>query len=385
MKRKIILVVFAVLMLFLVLPLTAGYWVLYTNNGLRFTLSQLDRLKKIVVIEATGVDGAIAGGVRIAHLSIAHERVLILIDDLHFRVEPRALLLQTVLTDSASIGSVRVTLRPRVHPPTKVPLKFLPGFLRIVSNNATVSNAVVVLENHHEIDARSVHGTAVLTSHHLSVTGAHADGGFFTAIGSFEMGAADPITMSTDVTWTLQAGPREPWRGTLQASGDLNDLELRAEQHAPIAAQVTGRALDLLHAWHWETHITSGFIDFAKLNPAAKITASDIALDVTGDHAGIAVSGSLRPVSLPTGKLDIRAKGPYPTRKVQLDSVIINGSGGLRIDAAGVLNFIDTGPEIDLRGTAKDFRWPVVGKSVVASKFAAFSLQGPHLPYSLSL
>ena len=385
MKCKIIIVVSVVLLLFLVLPLATVYWVLYTNNGLRFALSQLDHLKKIARIQATGVDGALADGVHIARLRIEHERVAIAIDDLNFRVEPRALLLQTVLTDSASIGRVHVTLLPRVHPRNDVPLKFLPSFLRIVSNNATISNAAVVLENHHEIDARRLHGTAVLTSRHLSVTGAQVDGGFFTAAGIFDLGAADPMTMSAAVNWTLQAGNREPWRGTLHLTGDLNDLEMRAEQHAPIVAQMTGRALALTHAWHWESRITSGLIDFAKLNPAAKITAADIALDVNGDHAGITVSGNLRPVNLPTGRLELSLAGPYPSRRVQLDRIAIQGAGGLRVDASGVLNFVDTGPEIDLRGKAKDFHWPVVGKSFVTSKAADFTMSGPHLPYRVTV
>jgi translocation and assembly module TamB len=381
MKRKIIIAVASVLLLFLVLPLAAGYWVLYTDNGLQFALSQLDHLKKIVRIRITGVTGALARGVHIAHLTIEHERVAITIDDLNFRVQPRALLTQSVLTDSSSIGRARVVLLPRVHPPTNAPLKFLPQFLRIVSNDATISRAEVVLENHVEIDARDLHGTAILSSRHLSVTGAHVDGGFFTAAGTFDLGAAYPMTMSGDLSWTLLAGGPEPWRGKLRAGGNLDDLEVSAEQHSPIQARVTGRGLALTHAWRWEASIASPRIDFARLNPAVKITAADIALEVRGDRTGIGVTGSLRPLSVPTGKLNVSMKGPYPSRRVQLDSIAIQAAGGARIDASGVVNFVDGGPVIDLRGTAADVCWPMVGRRFVTSKAAKFTLAGPHLPY----
>jgi len=161
-------------------------------------------------------------------------------------------------------------------------------------------------------------------------------------------------------------------------------MEISAEQHAPIQAHVTGRALALTHAWHWEAKIASPWIDFAKLNPAVKITAADIALEVRGDRAGIGVAGSLRPLTVPTGKLDVSIKGPYPSRKVRLDSIAIQAAGGARLDASGVLNFIDGGPDIDLRGRVTDFSWPMIGKRFAASKAANFTLAGSRLPYRFS-
>ncbi len=386
MKRKIFLVIAVVLTLFLALPVGAIYWVVYTEGGLRFAIGQLDHLKKIVQISTTSVHGTLASGVSIEHVSIDHERVAIRVEDLKFSIQPRALLLQTVLVESASLRKARVELRPRVHPPSTTPLKFLPSFLRIVVHSGDLGQAEVVLQNHYQINAHALRASGLLlTPKHLSVTKLFADGGFFTAAGNFDMGAADPITLGSDLDWTLVFADRPPWKGKLRATGDLNDLEVKAEQTQPIQATIVARALALTRDWHWEAKVTSRFIDFANLNPAAKIAAADIVLDVRGDHTGMQTSGVMRPTTLPTGTLRINARGPYPSRRVQLDVIDIEADGGVRVNARAVMNFIDGGPDIAISGRTTDFRWPIAGKAVVASKTADFSLNGPHLPYQFSV
>lgn len=386
MKRKILIVVAAVLTLFLALPVGAIYWVVYTQSGLRFAIGQLDHLKKVVRIHATGVHGTLAEGVRIDSVSVDHERVSIQVEDFKFTVLPRALLLQTVRVERSSMGKVRVEVRPRTHPPSNTPLKFLPSFLRIVVSDGDLGQADVVLQNHYQIHAHALHaGGLLLTSRHLSVTKLFADGGFFTAAGSFDMDAADPIALRSELDWTLVFADRPPWKGVLHAKGDLNDLEVKAEQSQPIQATVVGRALALTHDWHWEARVTSNFIDFTHLNPSARISAADIALDVRGDHTGMQVGGVLRPTTLLTGNLRVSASGPYPGRRVQLDAIRIEAAGGVRVDARAVMNFIDGGPDIALSGRTTNFRWPILGKAVVTSASAEFSLSGPRLPYRFTV
>ena len=385
MKRKILIVIVAVLTLFLALPIGAAYWVVYTEGGLRFAIGQLDRFKKIAQIQATGIHGTLVDGVRIEHVVVDHERVGIQVEELKFKISPRALFLQTVLVDQASIRKAHVELRPRTHPPSNTPLKFLPSFLRIVARESTLDQAEVVLQNHYQINAHALRTGLTLTSKLLTLNKLFADGGYFTAAGNVDLGAADPITLSSELDWTLVFGDRAPWQGKLHAKGNLNNLAVTAEQTLPVQAAVTGQALALTRDWHWEARVTSPFIDFTKLNPAAKIAAADIALDVRGNHTGMQVAGMLRPTTIPTGILHVSARGPYPTRHVQLDAINIEAPGGVRIEARAAFNFIDGGPDVAISGRSTDFRWPILDRAVLTAKSAGFSLSGPHLPYRFTV
>jgi len=382
MKRRVLIVTVLVLALFAALPVAAVYFVLYTQSGLRFALAQLHRLDDIVRIRAEGVTGNLAGGVRMARVEIEHDRVGIRVENLEFRLVPHALLLQTLQVEHASIGAARVELRKPSHPSTDTtPLKFLPSFLRLSARAAQLRSATVVLPNHYEIHASALKSDLLLTSKRLSLGKAYADGGFFTAAGRFEMGAADPITMQADLDWTLVFAGRPPWRGHAQAAGDLEDLRVSADQQSPIRARIDGHALALTREAHWQARLTSPSIDFTALHPSAHIAAADIALDVRGDLSGMQTSGTLRPTTLPTGPLRISARGPYPTRHVRLDALQVEASGGVRMDATLSLDITDDGPALDLTGTAQNFRWPIQGEAVMRASAAHFTLVGARLPY----
>lgn len=385
MKRRVLIVTAIVLTLFAVLPVAAVYWVLYSESGLAFAVGQLDHLHGVVRIRAQGVHGTLAAGARFDRVEVEHERVLVQVSSLSFRLEPHALLLQTVQVEDPRVGTARVEVRSASHPTRGgPPLHFLPSFLRISARGARIDTAAVLLPNRYEIKASRLEGTMLLTSRDLTITQAFANGGFFTARGRFELGAADPITLGGDVDWTLEFADRPAWRGHARAHGDLEDLQVSAEQVFPIRAQVEGHALALTHGAHWQAQVRSSFIDFTALHPAAKIAAADIDLQVSGDLHGMQAQGSLRPTTLPTGRLEVSARGPYPTRLVRLDSVRIDAAGGVRVDAQATLDFTHGGPALDVRGETVNFRWPIVGESVVYARTGRFTLDGPQLPYRIT-
>ncbi len=386
MKRRILIVTLLVLVLFLALPVGAVYWILHTTSGLEFALSQLHHLDHIVRIRAGGVRGNLVDGVRIATLDIGHERVGIHVEDISLRVAPHALLLQQVKVEDAMIGSARVEVYSARHVPEPgTPLRFLPSFLRISTRDAHLRSATVVLPGHHEILANRLRSDLLLTSRHLRLRRAFADSGYFTAAGSFDLGAAEPITLAADVDWTLKVDDRAPWRGHARASGDLEELQVSAEQVAPMKATVKGKALALTHQAHWQAQLQGAHIDLRALHPSAKLAVADVDLDVRGDLQGMQVDGTLRPTTLPTGVLHLSARGPYPGRHVQIDDLKIDAGGDVHVDARMTLDVTDSGPSLDLSGTARNFRWPIVGEAVVHSSAASFSLAGERLPYRFSV
>lgn len=386
MKRRILIVTLLVLVLFVALPVTAVYWILHTTSGLEFALSQLHHLDHIVRIRASGVRGNLVDGVQIAALDIGHERVDIHVEDISLRIAPHALLLQQVKVEDAVIGSARVEVYSAQHPPESgTPLRFLPSFLRISTRAAQLRSATVVLPGHHVINASRLRSDLLLTSRHLSLRHAFADGGYFTAAGSFDLGAAEPISLAADVDWTLEFADRAPWRGHARAAGDLEELQVSAEQVAPVKATVEGKALALTHQAHWQARLRSAHIDFRALHPSANIAASDITLDVRGDLQGMQVEGTLRPTTLPTGVLHVRARGPYPTRHVQIDELKVDADGDVHVDARLAMDLTGSEPALDLAGTARNFRWPILGEAVVHSAASSFSLAGAKLPYRFSV
>lgn len=387
MGRRILIVLGVSVLLLMILPVAVAFWVVYTDAGLRFTANRLEQLSGDVRIHIAGVHGALASGIQVDHLRIDVDPVSIVIDNIHTGIKPASLLVQTIDVTSLDIGKLQVRIFRRQHPASDQPLRFLPQWLHIVFASAKLSKVSILLPNGHTLTARRITADANIHSQHINVRNLRVDAQAFTLAGNLELGAANPLQLIATLDWTLPQVGRAKWQGIANLSGDLNELRVNARQVAPIRASLTGRALALTLNWHWEAQVESPSIDFAALS-LAPIVVRDLAVSVTGDSAGIALRGSVTPITVATGPLQITARGPYPDQRVQLDALSVTASGGTRLEAAGVLDFTSTtqGPAIDVHGRTDDFRWPLqIGPQNSASSIrvgsARFALEGRHLPY----
>jgi translocation and assembly module TamB len=384
MKRRIVIVVSIALALLVVLPLALVYFALFTQPGLRFTLAQLGHFKT-VRMQFIGVSGTATDRLHVDKIIMEHERARIVAEDISTAILPRALLLQTISAPVLRVGQFHIEIFKRRKPPSNRPPRLLPHFLRIAVDRIEVTHIEVVAQNGYMLTANSAHASTVLTSDWLHATQVAIDTNRYTAAGTYNLEAADPFRMSSDLAWTFKMPDRAPWRGTLHANGDLDDLEVNAVQTAPIDATVAGRLLTLTRDWHWEGKLTSPAINFAALAPAIKVDTKSVSVNVRGDRHGIALDGVLTPLNIPTGEVRIQAQGPYPTLLVKLDAVAVLASGGARVDGHGELDFRKAGgPRIDLVGRATQFRWPLESASIVQSAGFNFSIKGAGLPYDVN-
>jgi translocation and assembly module TamB len=385
----------------MVLPVAVGLWIVFTESGLRFVTNHLNGLTKDVHIAVSGVSGSFAAGLQIDHLQIDVDPVVIEMDYVRGRLRPEALLVQTVKVVGLSAARTQVLVHRRTRPPAGRALVFLPRFLKVISDTASISNVTVLLPNGHRLEARNVSARVDLRSRQLALNHLKVDSDFFTLEGAVKLGAANPLSAAGTLDWTLslQRG-HLPWRGSATLVGDLNELRIEAAQTTPVRAALVGRALDLTDRWHWDARLQSASIDLAAL-ALAPLLMRDVNLSFSGNAAGLSAQGTLNPVTLASGPLQVTARGPYPDQRVRLDALRVNALGGTRLDAEGSFDFAADpggahssgpparGPAIELHGTVSDFHWPLQSAlppnaHEVRIPSARFTLAGAHLPYRYS-
>ncbi len=397
MRRRLLIALASGVLLLMVLPVAAGLWIVFTESGLRFVTTHLDGFIKDLRITVSGVSGSFAAGVQIDHLQIDVDPVVIEVDQVRGRLRPEALLVQTVKVVGLSAARAQVLVHRRARPASDRELVFLPRFLKVISDSASISNVTVLLPNGHQLEARKVSARVDLRSHQLALNQLKIDSDFFTLAGAVKLGAANPLRLSGMLDWTLtRQSDRRAWQGSATLAGDLNELRIEAAQTTPVRATLVGRALDLTDKWHWDARLQSASIDLAAL-ALAPLLMRDVNLSFSGNAAGLSAQGTLNPVTLASGPLQVTAKGPYPDHRVRL-ALSVNALGGTRLDAEGSFDFAAEsdgahpsgppirGPAIELHGKVSDFHWPLQSTPgpnarVVRIPSARFTLAGAHLPY----
>jgi len=137
LKHRLLLVALAFLLAVATLPVVAGYWLLYTEPGLRRLVAIAESLK-VVDLQFEDINGTVAGSLTAKRVIIDHKRVRIVVDDVATDLDPSGAMLQTIRLDYLRIGRVDVTVKPRTEPPNTSAPDFLPRWLAIAADAVSV-------------------------------------------------------------------------------------------------------------------------------------------------------------------------------------------------------------------------------------------------------
>jgi len=383
MRRFLLLATALFLLIAIGLPCAAIYAVIYTQGGLRFVVRHLPQRFGDVGVRIEGVSGTIAGGAGATLVEIDQERVHLEIRGLYTRVRLEPLLWQIIRTPDTRVDSVYVEVkrptRPSSGPPGRPP-EFLPRWLTVDIGHASIGGAVVVVPDGTRITGSEIVGSALLR--HRDIRFYHADLRMgevhFTVAGSLH--ASDPLGVAAkgDITWQPRGQP--VWRLNATAAGDLDKLPIRARIMAPFHSELNGEMLDLTRHWHWQGDAVVQDFDLRAWHLTGALGAISGRLALSGAGQGFSARGTLNPAGLKAGAFDVQFDGAYARQVLTAHRIdILHQTSGARTIASGTIGVapVAGGPRLELRGSWRNFRWPLTGRSVpFRSSEGSFQLSG---------
>jgi translocation and assembly module TamB len=384
MRRLLILIAACLLVLIVVVvPATLIVCAVFTQSGLQFVVRHIPEHLGPVRLTIVGVRGTIASGLHVDRVEIDHELVHLTFTGIDGRVALAPLLLQTIRSPEASVHTALIEVKRRTHPPTPSPMPpFVPRWLLISAEYATVDEAVLTVYNGVRLEA--THITTVAVLRHRTIRFFQAQGRLFdadvNAIG--ELRSRDPLGIEGQghLDWAPAGQP--PWSVDGTAKGDLKALMITAHALSPFRADFTGAALDLTDRWHIQGNAAVQNFDLRAWGISGPLGVMTAHLAVGWDEHGFTGHGTVDPTGLRAGSFQARFDGAFAGHTLTARHMEArHEASGARAQGSGTFTIVPNGPRLDLTGSWEDFRWPLTGHDpALKSASGSFALEGL-LPY----
>jgi translocation and assembly module TamB len=381
MRRFLLLATALFLLIAIGLPCAALYSVIYTQSGLRFVVSHLPQRFGRVGVRIEDVSGTVAGGARAGLVVIDQERVHLEFRGIYTRIRLEPLLWQIIRTPETTVDSAYIQVkRPPPGPPgPHHPPEFLPRWLTIDIGHTRVGQAVLVVPDGSRLEGSGISGSALLQHRDIRFYRAQlqmAEVHFAVSGGTLHAGEPLRLTGQGQITWQPRGQP--VWTVAAQAAGDLDRLGISAKILTPFRSDLTGEMLDLTHHWHWDGQAVVRSFDLRAWHLTGALGAISGELALSGAGKGFAARGTLDPAGLKAGPFEVQFDGEYSGRVLTARNIdILHPASGAHTVASGTIGIVPGGPRLDLRGTWRNFRWPLAGRSVpFRSSAGSFELSG---------
>lgn len=383
MRRRVLIIAAILLALLLSVPAGAIYWLCYTESGLQWLATRAQNLRT-VKMSFEGLEGRLAGPIRIRRLELEHARVHIVATGVETELDLGAVLLQTIDAREFRLDAVTVELRRRTTPPVPRPPRFLPRWLRIHAEQVEVGRARVVLTNGRVIEAAPMRTAVSLTSAELSLRNMRVDSAPYHLGGALEVLAADPVGLEGDLDWMVRWPDQPQYAGRARIEGDLDELRIEGALARPFALTVAGTAFTLTRQWRWQARTETDAFDLTPWQPESKLGRFASTLTGEGNRDGISLGGVITPRALPTGPIEIAFQGAFAGKKLRADEFALKlPTPGSELRGQGELDFEGGPPTVHLSGRWSTLRWPLE-KPVATSRAGTWTLDG-EMPYAFAV
>jgi translocation and assembly module TamB len=386
--HRVLLLLAALLMLLGVAgPLGVVYYVCYTEQGLQLIAGLVPRQMGDIEVDIAGVSGTVAHGLRVARVDVDERLVHVTVEGVHGHVTMAALLLQTVRSRDAYFRKVTVRVKPHPQPPRHwSPPSFMPSWLLVSLDHAHIAHADVVTAGGTHLTGDDLETSTTLRHKSIYFYDVQLQHDDTHVSGIGELRAAEPMKMDIKnlrMHWVPQTQPDWLIEGTLK--GDLNSVALTAHTIHPFRSDFTGRMLSLNHGnrWRWLGNSVVKDFDLAAWHAGGMLGVMTGELHLQGDVHGFTAEGTVVPQGLNAGLFDIGFHGWYQDHVLTAERMDVrHRTSGATATGHGTFGIVKNGPLLDIQGSWKDFRWPLVGPPDVPfrSSSADFTLTGI-LPY----
>ena len=384
MRRRLILVAALITVFVLAVPTAVIYCAAFTQGGLRFIIARVPAQIAGVRLKFVNVRGTLVDGVQIEKLEIDQQRVYLRFDNVSVRIHLGPLLWQTIRVAQLSVSSAFIQVKPhREEPPSAHP-HFLPHGLVIRADAVHADAVALVLPSGQRINGTQIDTSGFLRRHTIRILNAALTVGTWHLAGASELVAAEPLKLSGAVRANVRIPGQPPWIFSLAAHGDLNTLPLTVGLTVPFRADFRGVARDLTAQWSWAGNAKVAEFDLRAWGGGDALGLMSGALVLAGDAAGFTARGSVTPAGLDVGAFDALFEGSYANDVLAAKRIeLTHQASGAHATAAGTIGVVDNGPRLDLKGSWREFRWPLVGAAALRSAAGEYVLAGIW-PYNLT-
>jgi translocation and assembly module TamB len=365
MRRLLLLVTGSLILLAVAVPTAAVYYLAFTQGGLQFMIKRVPQKIGNVEIIIRNATGSMAHGIRIEQLDIDHPLDHLTFKGIQGRVELLPLVLQTIRTSGGSIDSIDIRIKHREKPPIPATPLFLPRWLIVDADHVRVGNVTLLPLNGPRLQWTHLYGSAIGHHRRIRIYEIGMQMGNLSLVGSGEMRAFDPLRFDVQARIGWTPGDQPAWSVSTTAKGDLNLLDVTVHTVAPFRSDITGQALDLTTQAHWRANAIIHDLDVATWGGGNTLGILSGQLALKGNLDGFAAHGPIDSAGLKAGVFDTSFEGSFSNHVLWMKHVeITHRKSGAHASGAGTLEAVKNGPRIDLRGSWRDFQWPLVGKAI---------------------
>ncbi len=373
------------LIVLLSVPLSALYYLAFTEAGLQLIATALSGHLGPVDIQLRGVSGTLAYGVHVDLLVIDHRRAHIEIEDASGKLAILPLAWQTLRVPEVHAARLLVhALSPpddgREHSP-----RFLPPLMRIDAEHVEVQRFALIATNGVELDSTAVQATGAIFPDLIRVYLGKLEYNGITVQTSGEVLATRSLGLRGAAHFSSTQPPQPPWTVSTRFQGDLRALTLNAEFSEPFVADFNGQVLDLTGAWHWRGDGQVRRLDVAVWGGGTALGLISGGLALQGDRNGFHAQGGLVATGLHAGILDTDFTGSVAGRVLTVSRLYLHhAASGAIADTQGTVTLAPGGPLLALQGSWTRFRWPLERADAdVHSDSGSYELSG-QLPFTVS-
>ena len=389
MRRLLLITAALLIFLAVAVPSAVVYYVVFTESGFKFIVGRIPHRFGTTTLEIDNPTGSVAAGIHVDRVIVDHRLVTVTVENIGGRVKLLPLLWQTIDARNADLGNVTVSVKRRTKPSTPGQPLFVPRWMVINTDHTRIGTATVNVYNGFHLQATGIEGSAVIR--HRTIRLFHVEGQLgeeWHVAGIGLLRATDPFGMDVDtrLNWNPQGQP--PWAFNLAAKGNLATLALTIHTTEPFRADFTGRALDLTNHWHWLGDAVAHDLDIRTWGASGVLGLITGRFKLHGDTNGFGGSGEADPTGLHVGLFHTEFDGFYRAHVLTARSMSARHiATGAQATGAGTIEVVKGGPRLDLEGSWRDFRWPLVGKDKDVpfhSPSGVYTLAGI-LPYDVQM
>lgn len=367
------------------------HWLLFTQQGLEFSIAQLSRLPALK-IEVRGARGSLAGPLTADSIVVDHAAVHVVARGLAVNPEPGGLIVGHFGLEGLQVSRLEVTLRER-PPQPDTPLHFLPAGLRITAPDFRLGDIALTLKDGRRIEARAARGSLSLTRWRLDLDPVDVQGPDGRITGNLTLRATQPLGLRTDLRgeWRLP-GDAFDYRFRVVTRGNLDRLGAEAFLDAPAKLTFAGTLLDLTGQPRADGTFRMSEFDGSPWVPAGRFPQLTGTITLAAGLASLGIDGTLTSPALPGQQLRVQGAGRWDEQTVSLANLqvwlprmglSVTSSGTIKLPAADAPE--GTLPLLALNGEWSALQWPIEldAEPAVQSPQGVYTLEGS-MPYRFS-
>ncbi|HET9679830.1 MAG TPA: translocation/assembly module TamB domain-containing protein, partial [Gammaproteobacteria bacterium] len=367
LRRKHI-VLFGVPVLVLAILCASLFWLGWTQSGLRWVAAQVQPLLGETV-SYKNLQGQLAGPLQINGLQIDTSALSLNLEKAHVEWSPWRLLAGHLFISDLNARGLELTFKPGQENTSDTPFRLperlnLP--LKVTLQNANLDNAIVRLPGTTDalrIDTLRVAGaisSRELTLRHLSIRGPAV-----LVEGQAELATVMPYTgnVKLDWQWAWPFLQRDfpPLKGTVTATGTVNELGVALQVRGPGELNVEGQIKNLFEEASWRADLRlSGWqpAQFVKDAAFNKQLTLETELQLEGNFHQLTALGRAVAHNTDIGKVSAKLKIRLTAEKLAVTAQQLSSSAlPTTAQLQGTLHFNEQ-LDFSVQGQWRDLAWP---------------------------